>query len=98
MSIYFFPSKTYFDCPFINTSGRYTKVYVTVNKYFGGVRYTLNEYKLSQCSFDKRSHLLWLDTVYCSNGLKDKEWRYISFNIIDGSINEVSSFGFPYYY
>ena len=91
----FFPSKTYFDCPFKSTSNDYEKAYVTVNKYFGGVRYTLNDYKLSQCNLRKSSDNEFLDYVHCESS----DFDYLSFNIIDGSI--VSGYkykGFPFMY
>jgi hypothetical protein len=62
------------------------RVTISVNKYLGG-RYTLNQYKLSECSYSAKEDLFERDSVYCNNHSKDeKEEEYLSFDIVNGYI------------
>lgn len=83
-------STTYFSCKVeLGDSKKHTdwyRVNVSVNKYLGD-RYTLNQYKLSECEYYVNEDLMRRDNVYCSNYSKnEKDEEYLSFDIVNGDI------------
>jgi hypothetical protein len=88
--LYNYHSTTYYSCKVeledSNKDTNWYKVTVSVNKYLGD-RYTLNEYKLSECEYSVREDLFRRDNVYCNNNSKiEKEEDYLSFDIVNGEI------------
>jgi hypothetical protein len=81
-----YPEKTYFSCKVKldeeGDKGDWYRANVTVNKYFWG-RYTLNDYKLSQCEFEITNEIFReRNSVWC--GVVGT--KHLEFNIIDGRI------------
>lgn len=82
-------STTYYSCKVKledrSLDSNWYRVTVSVNSYFGD-RYTLNQYKLSECFYNENQDLFSRDSVSCSNSTNKEKKEYLSFDIVNGSI------------
>ncbi len=102
VGLFNYHSTTYFSCKvkFERRDWKYSdwyRVTVSVNKYLGD-RYTLNQYKLSDCEYSVEEGLFRRDVVYCHNKTKnEKETEYLSFDIVNGDIEMLETRGYGNY-
>lgn len=88
-SLFNYHSTTYYSCKVeledSQANSDWLRVTISVNKYLGD-RYTLNQYKLSECYFIEEEDLFDRDRVSCNNSKNGKEEEYLSFDIVNGNI------------
>ncbi len=90
IGLFNYHSTTYYSCKVelenSNANSDLFRATISVKKYLGG-RYTLNQYKLSECFYTTKEDLFERDRVYCNNQSKDeKQEEYLTFDIVNGNI------------